>query len=268
MTKTDNVLSFKEKLNNLRDDAARADWTKQGVVDLGKGSYLYITLDQMKAVFNPLFAKNRLIFTPTMSPPTPLGSASAPSAWIVHLSITIEDVDSDDYREYDFYGTHPKLNFAISFAEKSFFSTVFLNSDGTNPDEADVDNSGATYVPARTPAEKVASISKLKEASMKPNPTPKVDPVPTPATDAPVAEPVTTMNTSQEEASAQEPSYGADIPETTAKAITSLLEKLEYKSKQGELSTEEYDEVKAAVGTIKDKQSANMFIIKYRKLAR
>lgn len=269
------MLSFKEKLNNLRDDASRADWTKQGVVDMGKSTYLYITLDQMKAVFNPLFAKNRLIFTPTMDPPTPLGSASAPSAWIVHLNIVIEDVDSDEYKEYDYYGTHAKLNFAASFAEKCFFSTVFLNSDGTNPDEADMDNSGATYVPLRTPAEKVASVAKVKEAAVKAKPTPAPAPAPAPAAPAPTPAPVAPAPKADEVATpepvapepAPESTYAADIPETTARILANLLEKLEAKNKKGEIAAEEYDEVKAAMGTITDKRSADMFIIKYRKLA-
>lgn len=263
MTKTEE-LSFKEKLNNLRDDAVRADWTRQGVVDLGRGTYLYITLDQMKSVFNPLFAKHRLLFNPTMLPPTPMGSASAPSAWMVHLQVTIEDVDSDESVTYDYYGHNAKLNFAISFAEKSFFSTVFLNADGTNPEESD--NDGATYVPLKnTPSEKLASVAKIKEAAAKPKPAPAPSVKPEPE---PVAAPAPEVPAEPAEQPAPVAVTNADIPDTTARAISNIVEKVEEKFKKGELAQADYDMVKEAAGSIKDKQSANMFVIKFRKIVR
>lgn len=256
--------TIREKMNQVRLDSTGLDWSPAGVLSFGgsKGGTPYISLSQMKANLAPLFARNRLEFTPRMDRPEPVGSPSAPSGWVVHLHTSIEDVDSDDTIESDFYGygTGDKgMSIATSYALKNMLTTTFLIADGMDPVAEDFGDIDRTPFTPKSPSEKVAAVAKVKDAAARTAPKAPAAPA------KPAEAPKTVENTDK---TAETPSGVASISETRRAAVVKLLEDISKGHQDGTVTDAEWDEVSSAAEKLDGNTAANMFIIKYRKLVR
>lgn len=264
--------SFKERYADAVAKATTLKWTPDGLMSIGGRGIEYITLTQMKANLAPIFPEFGLIFKASQYPEA-LGSPVAPSGYRVRLDISIEDVYSDESMDFQYYGigTGDKgLIVATSYALKAFLGTVFLIADGAEPPEGETETP-TVFVP-KTPSEAQNAVSKIKAAAkaetVKANSTPaNVAPkpakaeIPTPApTPAPTSAPTPNPTPTATDV--------ADISEQRRTALVNTLNALREKLEAGEIDKAQWDAIEAEAKDIKDNQSVNRFIIKYRRLVK
>ena len=190
-----------EKINALRGDVIKLDWTKDGYASFGKTSYKYLPTDKIKANLAPYFHKRGLElqirfyglqFLPAVGNMT--------QHVVLQMDATIIDIDSGDSITDTVYGEaadsgDKAIGKAQTYAVKSWASNKFLIADGMDPD--DIEAPGSGFKP-KTPQESEGVRSKILEQGIKPTvPVPAVPaaphvpaPVPTPVAAEKPAEPV------------------------------------------------------------------------------
>lgn len=190
-----------EKINALRGDVIKLDWTKDGYASFGKTSYKYLPTDKIKANLAPYFHKRGLElqikfyglqFLPAVGNMT--------QHVVLQMDATIIDIDSGDSITDTVYGEaadsgDKAIGKAQTYAVKSWASNKFLIADGMDPD--DIEAPGSGFKP-KTPQESEGVRSKILEQGIKPTvPVPAVPaaphvpaPVPTPVAEEKPAEPV------------------------------------------------------------------------------
>lgn len=284
-----------EKINALRGDVIRLDWTKDGYASFGKTSYKYLPTDKIKANLAPYFHKRGLEiqikfyglqFLPAVGNMT--------QHVVLILDATIIDIDSGESLTDTVYGEaadsgDKAIGKAQTYAIKSWASNKFLIADGMDPDDVDMPGSG--FKP-KTPQESEGVRSKILEQGIKPTvpvpavpaapqapaapPAPVVEekpaepvaeapveaPVPTPApVPAPVPTPVS--------APAVEPLEGQPnkfkLSAAHQKAIKKITDVWDAALAGQKVGQEEYDAMKQALDAIASPADTMSFINSYKR---
>ena len=190
-----------EKINALRGDVIKLDWTKDGYASFGKTSYKYLPTDKIKANLAPYFHKRGLELQTRFYGLQFLPAVGNMTQHVVlQMDATIIDIDSGDSITDTVYGEaadsgDKAIGKAQTYAVKSWASNKFLIADGMDPD--DIEAPGSGFKP-KTPQESEGVRSKILEQGIKPTvPVPAVPaaphvpaPVPTPVAAEKPAEPV------------------------------------------------------------------------------
>lgn len=263
---TENKQTLAQRLLAIQADSAVADWSYDGYMEIKSNPIRYNTLGQMKATLGPIFSKHGVVFLPSMARPEPLGSAVAPSGWLVKLNILLMNADdSEDTMSLEYYGQgsgEKAITVAFAYASKNFLSAFgFVAGGGDDPDAYTYkEEKKPTFIP-QTPVEKAKAVNKIKENAAKAAPAKPVAPKEEAPVPAPAAEPAA-------EPAKKEVNLPAEIPETSVQTIITMLETLEQRANTEEIPAEIYQEALEAKDAITNKLSASAFIMKYRKYTR
>ncbi len=128
-----------------KKQAIRKDIVKMGLLKKeGKNDYYqyqYLTANQLKAIFNKLFAKHGVEFDPTIEDVQFFeGTPNRPFGRLVKVRIYLYNVDNvKDYTEAVFYGesisnVQNGLYTAVTGAIKSYLENTFLTVSEDDPD--------------------------------------------------------------------------------------------------------------------------------------
>ncbi len=242
------------KLNKVRVDVAKLDWTPDRVMKIGTDKnkwYPYLSIDKMKGQMGSMFSRHGLEIAPQF---TDLEFRPAIGNMSQHVTLTmcmsVIDVDTGSSMEYVVFGEagdsgDKAIAKAQGYALKSWLSTTFLLSEGFDPDAVDASQElpDVPKIFTRTPIEEVEMRSKVLDAGVKPAapaaPAKPVSPVKPAAPVKPVA-PVASDSTDKKP---------TPIQMNTMKKIT---EAWDAALEEGKVDTEAYNNMssrRAAVGT-------------------
>lgn len=280
-----------EKINALRGDVIKLDWTKDGYASFGKTSYKYLPTDKIKANLAPYFHKRGLElqikfyglqFLPAVGNMT--------QHVVLILDATIIDIDSGESITDTVYGEaadsgDKAIGKAQTYAIKSWASNKFLIADGMDPDE--VESTGNVFRP-KSNSETEEVRSKVLEQGVPPVPqapaVPKVPAVPTKAPSEPVEEPKT-EETPETPAEPEKPAEPAPAPveekpkapapiegqpakfkisAAQQKAIKKVTDAWEKAAKEGKVDPEQYNAMSMACASISSTAEAMEFINTYK----
>jgi hypothetical protein len=280
-----------EKINALRGDVVKMDWTKDGYASFGKTSYKYLPTDKIKANLAPYFHKRGLElqikfyglqFLPAVGNMT--------QHVVLILDATVIDIDSGESMTDTVYGEaadsgDKAIGKAQTYAIKSWASNKFLIADGMDPDE--VESTGNVFRP-KSNAETEEVRSKVLEQGVPPTPqapaVPKAPAVPAKApaepVEAPKVESEPEIPAAPEKPAEAVPEPVAEQPKAPApmedqppkfkisaaqqKAIKKITDSWEKAAKEGKVDAEQYNAMSMACASISSTAEAMEFINTYK----
>ena len=238
-----------KKIANLRGKVIECKWELDGNMKIAGNLVKYIKLSQMKANLAPLFNEVGLEFAPTMSSLPIFNNENR--QWLVPMEFEIIDPDTGCHKVYSYAGSGDGakgIAIGQAYALKMFIGSVFLITDGLDPDSAGVPQ-GSSYVP-KTPVEKEEMISKINS-----NPT-----VNRPVKETVNANPMTGVPT---EVVAPVTS-GKPMSKMQSRSIANILEVNDTRVESGEMTAEERDKIKALAAKVATVDEAKEFITTYK----
>ena len=280
-----------EKINALRGDVIRLDWTKDGYASFGKTSYKYLPTDKIKANLAPYFHKRGLElqikfyglqFLPAVGNMT--------QHVVLQMDATIIDIESGESMTDIVYGEaadsgDKAIGKAQTYAVKAWASNKCLIADGMDPDE--IESTGNVFKP-KSNSETEEVRSKVLEQGVPPVPqapaVPKAPAIPTKAPSEPVEEPKT-EETPETPAEPEKPAEPAPAPveekpkapapiegqpakfkisAAQQKAIKKVTDAWEKAAKEGKVDPEQYNAMSMACASISSTAEAMEFINTYK----
>lgn len=241
--------SLYRKMSEMREEIVRLDWAPDKQMKIAGAVVPYLSVANMKAKLAPMFSKHGLEFNVTfVDEPKFVEEARQ---WVVGLKVSIIDVDTGYDTSGVFYGnaTGDKgITVAASYALKMYFGSTFNLADGIDPDGM-TNNTSTVFVPkSRDEVEEVKSkVLAQGVPPSKPAPPEKHAPTPAPAV-------------------APAPASTTDKPASPMqlRTIANVVFESETKVKEGKMTQEEFDKLKAEAEACKTVSEARAFISKSR----
>ena len=280
-----------EKINALRGDVIKLDWTKDGYASFGKTSYKYLPTDKIKANLAPYFHKRGLELQIRFHDLQFLPAVGNMTQHVVlQMDATIIDIESGESMTDIVYGEaadsgDKAIGKAQTYAIKAWASNKFLIADGMDPDE--VESTGNVFRP-KSNSETEEVRSKILEQGVPPVPqapaVPKAPAIPTKAPAEPVeapkeekapetpAEPEKPAEPApapvEEKPKAPAPIEGQPvkfkISAAQQKAIKKITDAWEKAAKEGKVEPEKYNQMSMACASISSTAEAMEFINTYK----
>lgn len=285
-------VAFLKKKNEARKRASALDWEKDGIFSMGgRVGYRYLTIAKMKRNLLPVFTDVGLDFKfdyNCAEQHEAIGNMS--QHWVLQCTATLTDVDTGYSEVTTVYGQSgdsgdKAIAKASTYALKTWLSDTFMLIDGIDPDQGV--EAPKAFTP-RSDREQEEVKSKVFENAVKPPEaeekklrpvTPKTakgvvpkkadDKPKEEAEDAPASEPEQTEEKSDGEKALEnlKKQAKAEFKMSTPqqKIVDNIVAKWSEKAKNGELSTEEYEQFSKDRSEIYNNTTAIAFIKKYRE---
>ncbi len=263
------------KLNQVRADIAKLDWTPDRLMKIGPDKnkwYPYLSIDKIKGQMGSAFARQRLEvffqFTDLEFRPA-IGNMSQHVT--LTMCVTAADIDTGSTVEYVVFGEagdsgDKAIAKAQTYAMKTWLTSAFMLSEGFDPDIVDATNElpDTPKMFVRTPIEEVEMRSKVLDAGLKPAaPAAPAKPATKPAAPAPkpaAPAPKQTVPV-QSDATDKKPT---PIQLNTMKKI---MDAWDAALKDGSVSVEAYNKASFARAAVGTSGQAVDFITEYEKVA-
>lgn len=248
------------KLNQIRGMTLTMDWTPDKVMKIGSDRskwYPYLSVDRMKSLLNPAFAKAGLEVVPCYEDIAFRGAIGNMSQHVtLMLVIDVVDIDTGAYIRYRVPGEagdsgDKALSKAGTYALKGWLSGTFMLGEGFDPNMTESDESSDGFPARPTLTEAVEMKSKVLDGGVKPAvKAPKAPEAPKAAAPAPKAK-----------TDGKKPTL---IQEATMKKICDSWAEA---AREGKVGAERYNAMSEARASVSTQSDAVDFIADFEKVA-